>query len=101
MIESSDHLTLTTHTNRLCISESGRFDPDRENAEIMRVTCTDGWTQNHSGPCAAICRSQTDNDLDINTVMEVRRTSNYKFLIDVTQSFFIGNYSRRVECRRK
>lgn len=53
------------------LTESGRYDPERENLEMMRVICTDGCTQNHLGLCVAICRSQTDNDLDIDTIMEV------------------------------
>lgn len=59
------------HTSHLHFSETGRYDPERENLEMMRVTCTDGATQNHLGPCAALCRTQTDNDLDKNTMKEV------------------------------
>ncbi len=52
-------------------SETGRYDPNRENLEMMRVKCTDGCTENHLGQCAAICRSQTDNDLDVKSMKEV------------------------------
>lgn len=69
--ENEHQKGLNNHTSGLYISETGRYDPKEENLEMMRVSCTDGFTQDHLGSCAAVCRKHTDNDLDINTITKV------------------------------